>query len=109
MKTETWTVKKTGGEELGYIRKLIIDSNTRELSYADVALAQSNRIVRLPWTEFDVRHEGIFLKSADASLMKAVSPSLASPALEFLDVPMSIPGKIGQSRSFSPPVLGPRL
>ena len=51
MNTQTWTVKKPGGEDLGCIRKLIIDSHTRQLTFADIALTQTNQLVRLPWTD----------------------------------------------------------
>ena len=106
MNMETWVVKKAGGEELGYIRKLIIDSKTRQLSYADVALTQTSQLVRLPWTELEVRHEGIFLKSAHVAFENAMNcPSHpAHPASrDVLEVPIRVPGKIGQSRqSLSP-------
>ena len=98
MNTDNWIVKKAGGEEFGSIRKLIIDSNTRELSYADVVLAQTNELVRLPWTELDVRHEGIFLKPTDLPLENAVNrPSHAGP-LDVLDIPIKMAGKIRHSR-----------
>jgi hypothetical protein len=98
MNMDTWIVKKAGGEELGSIRKLIIDSNTRQLSYADVALTQTNQLVRLPWTELDVRHEGIFLKSTHLPLVNAVNCPSHAASLDVLEVPIKIAGKIGHSR-----------
>ncbi len=98
MNLDNWTVKRAGGEELGCIRKLMIDTNTRQLSYADVALTHTNRLVRLPWTELDVRHDGIFLKSTRMPLVTATSPSPDADTLDILDVPTRVPGKIGQSR-----------
>ena len=98
MNMDTWIVKKAGGEELGSIRKLIIDSTTRQLSYADVALTQTNQLVRLPWTELDVRHEGIFLKPTHSPLVNAVNCQSHAASLDVLEVPIKIAGKIGQSR-----------
>lgn len=98
MNMGTWIVKTAGGEELGSIRKLMIDSNTRQLSYADVALTQTNQLVRLPWNELDVRHEGIFLKSTHLPLMNALNCPSRDTSLDVLDVPIRIRGKIGHSR-----------
>ena len=98
MNQDNWTVKRVGGEELGCIRKLMIDAHTRQLSYADVVLTDTNRLVRFPWAEFDVRHDGIFLKSTRMPLATATHPSLSTDTLEILDVPTRIPGKIGQRR-----------
>lgn len=103
MNMETWIVKKAGGEELGCIRKLIIDSNTRQLSYAEVALTQTSQLVRLPWTELEVRREGIFLKSTHLPLENAMNGPSHPASLDVLEVPIQVPGKIGQSRrSLSP-------
>jgi hypothetical protein len=112
MNMGTWIVKNAGGEELGSIRKLMIDSNTRQLSYADVALTQTNQLVRLPWTELDVRHEGIFLKSTHLPLMNALNCPSRDASLDVLDVPVRITGKIGHRRrnlssSDAPPKIHP--
>lgn len=93
-----WVVKKPSGEEWGSIRNLIIDSNSRELSYADVAVIQTNRMVRLPWTDMDITHEGIFLKRAPMPLLNTVPCSSNSTSLDILAVPIRVPGKIGQRR-----------
>lgn len=98
MSVDTWVVKKAGGEELGSIRKLIIDSNTRQLSYAEVALTQTNQLVRLAWTELDVRYEGIFLKPTHLPLVNAVNCPSQAASLDVLEVPLGIAGKIGHSR-----------
>jgi len=103
MNTQTWTVKKPGGEDLGCIRKLIIDSHTRQLTFADIALTQTNQLVRLPWTELEARQDGIFLKLNEASLGTAVaSPATETTSLDTLEVPIQVPGKIGQSRRVHP-------
>src|SRR5687768_18470943 len=96
MNMGTWIVKNAGGEELGSIRKLMIDSNTRQLSYADMALTQTNQLVRLPWTELDVRHEGIFLKSTHLPPMNALNCPSRDASLDVLDVPIRITGKIAR-------------
>lgn len=98
MKGQTWTVKKSGGEDVGCIRKLIIDSHTRQLTFADIALAQTNQLVRIPWEHLDVRQDGIFLKLSDQSLTASQPPSPNITSLDTLEVPIQIPGKLGRSR-----------
>lgn len=98
MSAQTWKVKKVGGQDVGYIRKLIIDSHTRQLRYADVALTQTNQLVRVPWEELDVRHDGIFLKLDDLPLTPPMPHSHNVNSLDTLEVPIPIQGKIGQSR-----------
>ncbi|HKN86851.1 MAG TPA: hypothetical protein VJV04_08335 [Nitrospiraceae bacterium] len=106
MYTEDWVVKKPGGEEWGSIRNLIIDPNSRQLSYADVAVIQTNQVVRLPWTDIEVTHEGIFLKRTHMPLLNtAPCPSIPT-SLDILAVPIRVPGKIGQRRQcLSSPVV----
>jgi hypothetical protein len=97
MSTEDWIVKKLGGEEWGSIRNLIIDSDSRQLSYADIALTQTNEVVRLPWTDLEITHEGIFLKPTHMPLNTATCSSHPT-SLDILPVPIRVPGKIGQRR-----------
>jgi hypothetical protein len=98
MHTEEWIVKKPGGEKWGSIRNLIIDSNSRQLSYADVALIQTHQVIRLPWTNLEVTHEGIFLKRT-YTLSVNTAPCSSNPtSLDILAVPIRVPGKIGQRR-----------
>jgi len=97
MYTKDWVVKRLGGKEWGSIRSLIIDSTSRQLSYADVALTETNQVVRLPWSDLEVTHEGIFLKSTHIPL-NTIMCSAQSASLDILKVPIRIPGKIGQRR-----------
>jgi hypothetical protein len=61
MSTENWIVKTLGGEEWGFVKRLIIDSVTRQISHADVILSETGRLIRIPWESFEVRDEGIRL------------------------------------------------
>ena len=98
MYTGDWVVKKPSGEEWGSIRNLIIDSNSRELSYADVAVIQTNQLVRLPWTDMEVTHEGIFLKRAHVLSLDSARCASVPTSLDILAVPIPVAGKIGQRR-----------
>ena len=98
MHTEDWVVKKPGGEEWGRIRNLIIDSNSRQLSHADVAVIQTNQLVRLPWTDMEVTHEGIFLKRSHVLSLDTARSSSVPTSLDILAVPIRVPGKVGQRR-----------
>ncbi len=62
MSTESWIVKTLGGDEWGFVKRLIINSVTRQISHADVIVAATGRLIRLPWDSFDVRTEGIKLR-----------------------------------------------
>jgi len=107
MYTEDWVVKKPGGEEWGSIRNLIIDSNSRELSYADIAVIQTNQVVRLPWAAMEVTHEGIFLKRTHTPLLNEAPYSSNPTSLDILAVPIRVPGKIGQRRQCVSTVIVP--
>jgi hypothetical protein len=105
MSREDWVVKKLCGEEWGSIRNLIIDSDSRQLSYADVALTQTNEVVRLPWTDLEITHEGIFLKRAHSPYVNTATCFFHPTSLDILAVPIRVPGKIGQRRrNFSTPI-----
>ena len=64
MNTETWVVRTLGGEEWGFIKRLIIDPMTRQIKEADVILAETGKVVRIPWDSLDLQSEGIRLSVA---------------------------------------------
>jgi hypothetical protein len=68
MSTENWMVKTAGGDEWGFVKRLILDSLTRQISHADVIVADTGRLIRLPWESFDVRKEGIRLRVPDGQV-----------------------------------------
>jgi hypothetical protein len=75
MSTEKWIVKTLGGEEWGFVKRLIIDSVTRQISHADVNLSKTGRIIRIPWESFEVRDEGIILRMPEGQVnVNAIRP-----------------------------------
>ncbi len=62
MGTDKWIVNNVAGEEWGIIKRLILDSATRQISFADVVLADSGQLIRLPWENFEVKTQGITLR-----------------------------------------------
>ncbi|MCS6288624.1 MAG: hypothetical protein H8K10_06560 [Nitrospira sp.] len=64
MSTESLIVRTLEGEEWGFIKRLIMDSVTRQIRHADVVLADTGKIVRVPWESFEFQNEDIRL-SAD--------------------------------------------
>jgi hypothetical protein len=72
MDVQQWVVKKPGGEEWGLIKRLIIDSSTRQISYADVSLVESGGVVRVPWENFEVRHELITLTIPEGQVTESM-------------------------------------
>lgn len=76
MRTESWIVKTLGGAEWGFVKRLIIDSVTRQISHADVILSETGRLIRIPWENFEVRDEGIILSMPEGQVSaNAIRPS----------------------------------
>lgn len=61
MGAEHWIVRKPSGEEWGIIKRLIIDSTTRQITYADVILGETGRLVQIPWESLTVQKEWLIL------------------------------------------------
>lgn len=61
MSAEHWIVRRSGGEEWGIIKRLIIDSTTRQITYADVILGETGRLVQVPWESLSVQKEWLIL------------------------------------------------
>ncbi|NWF74654.1 MAG: PRC-barrel domain-containing protein [Nitrospirae bacterium] len=61
MGAEHWIVRKPSGEEWGIIKRLIIDSTTRQITYADVILGETGRLIQVPWESFTVQKEWLIL------------------------------------------------
>jgi hypothetical protein len=82
MNTEHWIVKKPNGEEWGLIKRLIIDSATRRISYVDVIVANTGRLVRIPWESFEMHPEWITLSTSEEKVnemaMKVSGPEFAA-------------------------------
>lgn len=68
MSTENWIVKTLGGEEWGFVKRLILDSVTKQISHADVILSNTGRLIRIPWEKLDVRDEGIKLSVPEGQI-----------------------------------------
>jgi hypothetical protein len=61
MGAEHWIVRKPSGEEWGIIKRLIIDSTTRQITYADVILGETGRLIQVPWESLTVQKEWLIL------------------------------------------------
>jgi hypothetical protein len=68
MRTEHWLVKTSSGEEWGLIKRLIIDPVTRHITYADVIVIDTGRLVRVSWDNFEVRSNGILLSMPEGAI-----------------------------------------
>ncbi|SLM49948.1 protein of unknown function [Nitrospira japonica] len=78
MSIENWTVQTTNGQNWGYIKRLILDSDTREISHADVILAKTGRLIRLPWRSFEVRDGWIKLRISERPVRSRRQSHLSS-------------------------------
>jgi hypothetical protein len=68
MAVESWRVRNSHGEEIGSIKKFIIDANTRQISYVDVLLSRTEQLVRVPWNILAVENETIWLNETAAAV-----------------------------------------
>ena len=76
MRTENWIVKTLDGQERGFVKRLIINSFTMEISHADVILSENGRPIRIPWVSVEVRDEGIILRMPEGQVnTNAIRPS----------------------------------
>ncbi|MGH7233052.1 MAG: PRC-barrel domain-containing protein [Nitrospiraceae bacterium] len=97
---ETWTVKNRSGKKLGSIKKLIIDSKTRQIAYADLTLSDTNQVVRIPWGLLAVKNHGILLKATKEEITAALSLAHdegSEPVT--LEVTMTATGRIRQEKT----------
>ena len=77
MATDNWVVNNLAGEEWGLIKRLIFDSATRQINYADVVIVHSGHIARIPWDSFEMRDEAITLRVSEAVAADKVGVSEA--------------------------------
>jgi hypothetical protein len=75
MNTSTWVVRTLGGEEWGFIKRLILDPVTRQIKEADVILAETGKSLRIPWDNLDLHSEGIRLRIAQDQIHASVTVS----------------------------------
>ncbi|MER3424673.1 MAG: hypothetical protein C4293_17075 [Nitrospiraceae bacterium] len=45
---------------------MILDPATRQIASADVVLADTGRLVRVPWRSSTIQHDGILLSTAES-------------------------------------------
>ena len=72
MSIDSWVVRTLEGEEWGFIKRLIMDSVTRQIRHADVVIVDTGKIVRIPWERFQLKQEDIRL-AADHRELNASS------------------------------------
>ena len=72
MSIDNWVVRTLEGEEWGFIKRLILDSVTRQIRHADVVIVGTGKIVRIPWERFLLQQEHIKL-GADHREMNVTS------------------------------------
>lgn len=76
MSTENWIVKTLGGAEWGFVKRLVLDSVTRQISHADVILSETGRLIRIPWESFELQNDGIRLGIPEGQVnIQSIRPS----------------------------------
>ncbi|TXG84962.1 MAG: hypothetical protein E6R14_04735 [Thermomicrobiales bacterium] len=75
MGSDQWIVNNRAGEQWGLITRLILDTATRQINYADVVVIQTGLVARIPWDGFEIRDQGITLDMPEG---QAVASSVLS-------------------------------
>jgi len=84
MNVEWWPVIDARGKELGTVCRLIIDARTREITYAEVAIPTTYKLVRLPWSAFEVTNDTVVLNATKEQLSTLPAMNGASELSERL-------------------------
>lgn len=66
MSAQNWVVKNGGGIDWGLIKRLVINSATRQIHYVDIFVIHTGHLARIPWDNFDIGNEGITLRISEA-------------------------------------------
>jgi hypothetical protein len=61
MSLENWIVRNRSGEPLGVIRKLVLDSRTHRIVYAEMSLWYTRTVLRIPWEDLELDHDAFVL------------------------------------------------
>ncbi|MCS6297404.1 MAG: hypothetical protein H8K09_14320 [Nitrospira sp.] len=69
MGSDQWIVSNRAGEQWGLITRLILDTVTRQINYADVVVIQTGHVARIPWDGFEIRDQGITLGMPEAQVV----------------------------------------
>jgi hypothetical protein len=68
MGAENWIVTKPSGEEWGIIKRLLINPTTKQITFADVILGETGRLVQVPWENFHLQKRRITLSVPEGKL-----------------------------------------
>jgi sporulation protein YlmC with PRC-barrel domain len=66
-------VKNRQGQDIGTIDKIIVDSSTGRVAYAEVALKETNQMVPIPWSFFNMQDGAAILNASKEQLEQAGS------------------------------------
>ncbi len=69
MGTDNWIVNNRAGEEWGLIKRLILDSVTRQINYVDLVVIHTGHVARLAWDNFEIGNGGITLGLSEAQVV----------------------------------------
>ncbi len=72
MSAENWIVTKPNGEQWGIIKRLFIDPTTKQITFADVILGETGRLVQIPWENFHVQKQRITVVVPEGKLNGSV-------------------------------------
>ncbi len=82
MGSDQWIVSNRAGEEWGLITRLVLDTVTRQINYADVVVIQTGHVARIPWDGFEIRDRGITLGMSEAQVVAHAAMGTESRAAE---------------------------
>jgi PRC-barrel domain len=73
MSGDSWMLKRPSGEQWGTIKRLIIDSATRQITYADVIVGDTGELLRIPWDRFQIGRHWISLNMPEGSVHATIA------------------------------------
>ena len=79
MAGQDWIIKK-GSDDWGLIKRLVINSGTKQINYVDVFVIHTASIARYPWDNFAISNEGITLSIPEAEAAAAGLATTEVPA-----------------------------
>jgi hypothetical protein len=65
MNADNWIVNDGTGKEWGVIKRLLLDSATRQINFADVVVIHTGHVARIAWHRFHIDQAGITLGMAE--------------------------------------------
>ena len=79
MAGQDWIIKN-GSDDWGLIKRLVINSGTRQINFVDVFVIHTASIARFPWDSFAISNDGITLNIPEPQVAAGGTASTEVPS-----------------------------